>query len=61
MGLAITKDLIELHGGTMDIISDFGEGTTVIVQLPEKMPESKSPKRDDVESNLVSNECAVVN
>lgn len=34
LGLAITKSLIELHGGTMTIESAVGKGTTVEVKLP---------------------------
>jgi two-component system cell cycle sensor histidine kinase PleC len=34
LGLAITKQLVLLHGGTMRIDSTLGEGTTVTVQLP---------------------------
>ena len=49
-----TKDLIELHGGTLDIDSEVGVGTIVTVLLPDKVPESKhaqhagdaSPKRE---------------
>jgi len=34
LGLAITKSLVELHGGELDIKSKVGEGTVVKVQLP---------------------------
>jgi signal transduction histidine kinase len=33
-GLSITKSLVELHDGTMDIKSKVGKGTTVTVNLP---------------------------
>ena len=29
LGLPLTKRLIELHGGTMEIVSEPGKGTTV--------------------------------
>ena len=35
LGLAISRSLVELHGGTIEIESQLGEGTTVIVELPE--------------------------
>lgn len=34
LGLAITRSLVELHDGTMEIISELGQGTTVTVTLP---------------------------
>jgi two-component system cell cycle sensor histidine kinase PleC len=34
LGLALSKSLIELHGGTLSIDSVLGEGTTVSVVLP---------------------------
>jgi CheY-like chemotaxis protein/predicted DNA-binding transcriptional regulator AlpA len=33
VGLAFTKDLVELHGGTIELDSAEGEGTTVTVRL----------------------------
>lgn len=34
IGLAVADELVGLHGGTLDIESKLGEGTTVIVKLP---------------------------
>ena len=34
LGLALSKSLIELHGGTLSIDSTLGEGTTVSIVLP---------------------------
>ena len=34
LGLAITKKLVELHGGSIWIESEQGEGTTVFVRIP---------------------------
>ncbi len=36
LGLPLTKALVELHGGTMDLQSQVGVGTTVTVRFPAK-------------------------
>jgi len=36
LGLAITKQLIHAHGGTIEAKSKLGEGTTFIIELPDK-------------------------
>jgi signal transduction histidine kinase len=40
LGLPIVKSLVELHGGTMDLVSEPGEGTSVTVRFPEHGPRS---------------------
>lgn len=34
LGLPLTRDLMQLHGGTLDIQSEVGKGTTVTIGLP---------------------------
>ena len=34
LGLPLTKALVELHGGYLDLQSEVGAGTTVTVRLP---------------------------
>lgn len=34
LGLSIAKEIIEAHGGTIELLSQEGNGTTVIIELP---------------------------
>jgi len=36
LGLPLAKAMIELHGGTLTLESDIGQGTKVIITLPER-------------------------
>ncbi len=42
LGLSIVKELVNLLGGTIDIKSELGKGTEVIVTLPFKLDKVKS-------------------
>ncbi len=48
LGLALSKSLVELHGGNFKIESVVGEGTTVIFTLPNK-PIVKAEEEADTE------------
>ncbi len=39
LGLALARTIVELHGGSMDLVSEEGKGTTVTVNLPPRPPE----------------------
>ena len=41
LGLAITKKLVTLHGGVMDVQSTLGEGTTFVIRLPLDVAEDE--------------------
>jgi two-component system sensor histidine kinase BaeS len=34
LGLAICRSIVERHGGTIDVTSTTGRGTTFMVRLP---------------------------
>jgi signal transduction histidine kinase len=42
LGLSITKQLVELHGGTMTVESDAGKGTTFAFSIPLKRKEQRA-------------------
>ena len=50
IGLAFANDLVELHGGTVELESAKGEGTTVTVRLP-RGPEALADKHISDERN----------
>ncbi len=47
IGLSLTRDLVELHGGTIRVESALGEGTTFFVTLPVGRDYFKSEEIDE--------------
>ena len=45
LGLALTKSLVELHGGELTMDSEPGRGTTVAFTLPLRRPAEAAPDR----------------
>ncbi len=53
LGLALSKSLVELHGGNFQITSVVGEGTTVIFTLPSYVQKKAAqPKTNEVGSEI---------
>jgi two-component system phosphate regulon sensor histidine kinase PhoR len=44
LGLAIVKHIVERHRGRLDITSELGKGTRVVVRIPLAEPEPESPQ-----------------
>ncbi len=42
IGLSLVKSLVELHGGTIDVKSKYGEGTEFSIKIPVKLVEEDS-------------------
>ncbi len=42
LGLALVKELVVAHGGSVQAISELGKGTTMIVRLPLKVAEASA-------------------
>jgi signal transduction histidine kinase/CHASE1-domain containing sensor protein len=40
LGMSLVQEIVELHGGTVDVASEFGVGTTVTLWLPAARPVS---------------------
>ncbi|MCC6791158.1 MAG: ATP-binding protein, partial [Thermomicrobiales bacterium] len=39
LGLAIVRELVELHGGTVEVRSELGRGSEFIIELPSAPPD----------------------
>jgi two-component system sensor histidine kinase BaeS len=48
LGLAITRQLVAAHGGTVSVVSALGEGTTFTVRLPVNCEENRTSPQEDL-------------
>jgi signal transduction histidine kinase len=42
LGLSLVRDVVELHGGSTELTSAIGEGTTVTIRLPRTTAKTSS-------------------
>ena len=60
LGLSIVKNMVELNGGTIDVISEYGKGSTFIVKFPTlmssdsaKITADPAPQKDSIKQEKV--------
>jgi signal transduction histidine kinase len=46
IGLTTVKEIVDEHGGTIKVDSVLGKGTTFIIDIPEKQPETSNEKKE---------------
>jgi diguanylate cyclase (GGDEF)-like protein/PAS domain S-box-containing protein len=57
LGLALTKRLVDLHGGQISVQSVYGEGSEFVFYLPVMTPERKPRIEEDFQQAAVAFQC----
>jgi signal transduction histidine kinase len=47
IGLSLVKSLVELHGGNISVISEFGKGSEFIIELPVKLIQETNTRSEE--------------
>lgn len=50
LGMSITKSIVDLMGGTIEVITAPGTGTTIVIRLKLKIAEEKDVRKDQQET-----------
>lgn len=53
LGLSITKNLCELHGGTLTLESEVNVGTTVSIFIPTEIPEQENEDGTSIDEEIL--------
>ena len=59
LGMSITKSIVDMMGGTIEVITSPGSGTTIVIRLKLKIAEEKDVAKDQQEKT-VGRHCHVV-
>jgi signal transduction histidine kinase len=54
MGLYITRQIVEAHGGSIVVASEVGEGSTFTISLPRRVADEEQPPNAEVKKGLSS-------
>ncbi|MBQ9167807.1 MAG: amino acid permease [Oscillospiraceae bacterium] len=54
LGLAITKSIVELMGGTIEVLTAPGSGTEIILRFKFRLADKEDVRREEVENGTVS-------